>query len=69
MGAKFTILTGGFEGDEIVMMGKDIQQGTPYLMKTVATKASEDEVHWSMTMSFDEGETWFEGMKMVYTRK
>jgi hypothetical protein len=68
MGAKMSFLSGNFEGDKLVMTGTDIWQGQKYHTKSVATKVSDDEVQWSMYMSLDGGETWFENMNMHFTR-
>ena len=69
MGAKMSMMSGGFEGDKIVMTGTDMWQGQKFHTKSVATKVSDDEVQWSMYMSMDGGETWLENMNMTYKRK
>lgn len=69
MSAHMAMTTGGWEGDKFIMSGKDVMMGQPYLMRSTMTKASDDEVHWDMEMSLDDGKTWFTNMKMVYTKK
>ncbi|RKZ11354.1 hypothetical protein DRQ53_14020 [bacterium] len=69
MSAKMGIMRGNFEGDELIMQGPDKMQGMEFLARSVSTKVSNDEIHFAMSMSVDDGATWFENMKMVYTRK
>lgn len=69
MSAKMSVMRGNFEGDKLVMTGEDKMEGLEFLSRAVSEKRSNDEVFWSMAMSTDGGETWFENMRMTYTRK
>jgi hypothetical protein len=70
MGAKMSTMSGDFNDDgDLVMEGPDTWQGQEFLARSVSKKVSDDEVKWSMYMSTDDGETWWENMRMTYTRK
>jgi hypothetical protein len=69
MGAKSSMMTGNFEGEKLVMQGEDMMMGQKMWNRATSIKKSADEVHWSMETSTDGGETWYESMQMVYTRK
>ena len=60
--------SGTMEGNVLTMSGEGIQMGQPYLYRNISTKVSDDEVTWKMEMSYDNGETWFVGLKSTYKR-
>jgi hypothetical protein len=68
MGARMSISAGDFADGKLVMTGEDMQMGMKWLMRTVSEQSDENTVSFTMEMSSDEGATWFESMKMVYTR-
>ncbi len=69
MSAKMTRMSGGFEDGKLVMTGTDMMMGKTQLMKSVTEKLSDDEVSFVMSVSMDQGKTWFTNMKMIYHRK
>lgn len=68
MTGKFTVMSGNFVGDALVMTGRDQMMGMEYGVRTTSTKKSDKEVVWTMENSMD-GDSWFLGMRMTYTRK
>lgn len=69
MSGKFSVMHGNFDGDKLVMTGMDKMGGMEFMTRSVATKVSKDELHWSMEMSTDQGATWWENMQLIYKRK
>lgn len=69
MGAKMTVMRGGFVDGVLIMEGPDKAQGQEFINRTTNEQKSDDEAYFVMSMSFDGGETWLEHMKMTYTRK
>jgi hypothetical protein len=49
------------------MEGESMQNGKPVQVRSVSRQVAEDTVDWSMEVSQD-GQTWFETMKMTYSR-
>lgn len=69
MGARMSTMAGNFDEDgNLVMTGTDVQGGVEMDVRTTSRIESEDEVQWTMEMSVDGGQSWFESMQMVYTR-
>jgi len=69
MSAHLSKMTGGFEDGKMVFLGEDTMMGQTQWMKSVSDKISDDEVSFEMSISMDEGKTWFTNMKMIYHRK
>jgi hypothetical protein len=69
MSGKMSVMHGNLEGDSMVMEGTDKMQGMEFMTRSVSKKVSNDELQWTMSMSTDGGQTWFENMQMTYTRK
>lgn len=67
MSAHFSHMHGNFEGDKMVMYGKEKMGDIEFQVRNTTTKVSNDEMHWTMENSAD-GQTWFTAMKVVYTR-
>jgi hypothetical protein len=68
MSAHASTAQGNWEGDLLIMTGKDMQMGQEYYQRTTTKKVSDDEVSFIMEMSMD-GENFFESMRMDYRRK
>lgn len=69
MSARFSTMSGNLEGDQLVLRGHDQRMGQEFLVRTTSTKHDDDHVDWVMEESVDDGTTWYESMKMTYTRK
>ena len=69
MSAHMSKMTGGFEDGKMVLIGEDTNMGRSQMMKSVTEKVSDDEVNFIMSISMDQGKTWFTNMKMIYHRK
>ena len=68
MACRTSETVGQFEGDSLVLVGTDLHMGSEYEMKMTQTKKSDDTFTFKMDMSMD-GENWFTGMEMSYTKK
>lgn len=67
--AATTMMTGGFDEEgTLVMKGTGKMMGQAYMMKNKVKMVSEDQHTFSMSVSFDGGENWFETMQMTYNR-
>lgn len=68
MSAHFSMSAGNYEGDKLITMGEDMQMGMKMHTKNVSWQTEDGAMHFTMEMSMDGGETWFESMQFVYTR-
>jgi len=68
MSAHATFMVGGWEGDKFVSTGTDLMMGQKYHMRITMMNRDDGTVYSGMEMSFD-GESWFDSMQMVYTKK
>jgi hypothetical protein len=69
MSARPSYATGHYEDGKLVMTGDDEMMGQPYKMRVTTVMTGNDKMDWVMEMSMDGGKTWWEGMKMTYTKK
>ncbi len=58
---------GNFVDGTLVLTGIDIHNGQTMHMRYTTNKISDDKYDWVMEQSMD-GENWFDGMKISYTR-
>lgn len=68
MSCRTSHTAGQIDGDTLVLTGTDLHMGGEYEMKLTQTQKGDDMFTFTMDMSMD-GENWFTGMKMTYTKK
>jgi len=68
MACRTSHSAGQLEGDTLVLKGTDLHMGKEYEVKMIQTRKSDDMFTFTMKMNMD-GENWFTGMEMTYTKK
>ncbi len=61
--------TGDWAGNQLTMEGTGMQMGKPWMMKEVTTAVDDTTMTWVCDVSYDAGKTWFNQMKVTYTKK
>lgn len=70
MNARATKSVGGIDGGgNLVFNGKEMMGAKEVMTRAVCMNKGEGEVFWRMEMSMDNGATWFEHMRLTYTKK